>query len=351
MSKLPAKKQPIVSAVPSLTPTTAASTETPLPQKAIAVHSSIPYWDQENAFASVRQHPDKFETISMFWYYVNSDLDIATYEYAHEDESMISFAHEHKIKILALVTNLPDEEGSDWSSDRIREIITSDEQKTRHIEDLVQLVEEKGFDGINVDYEELDEDLKDDYSNFIRELVSELHKRGKIVGVAIHPKSGEDIPSEDNGSRAQDWVALGRYADQLYFMTHGEHWDTSAAGPLASIPGDSKVIAYAKKLHVPPQKIYLGIPLFAMRWESGKKEGKGLLYTDVEALIKKYSITPQWDNNAKVPYIRYSENGTSYEVWYENTRSVKEKIKFAEQNGLGGITYWRLGGEDPGIWK
>lgn len=322
------------------------------PQKhPLAIHSAIPYWEQEKAIASFKNNVEKYHSISMFWYYVNSDLEIAPYGDAYEDESIIAYAHEHNVKVLALITNLPDSAGSTWSSDRIKPLIATPQARSRHIEDLIALMDAKNFDGINIDYEELDANLKDEFSLFIKELSEALHKRDKLVGVALHPKSGEGIPIEDNGSRAQDWQALGKYADQLYIMSYGEHWDTSAAGPPASIPWDTKIVNYVKELQIPPQKIFLGIPLYGVRWEINKKEGKGFLYTEVQEIIQKNNVEPVFDSTARSPYVRYREDEKNYELWFENAQSVEAKLNLAKENDLGGITLWHIGGEDSEIWK
>lgn len=336
---------PVVTLGPLLT------TPTPFVKNTLAIHSAIPYWEQEKAVEVFKKNVDAYNSISLFWYYVNSDLEVAPYGAAREDESIISYAHEHNIKVLALITNLPDSEDSTWSSDRVRELIETKSARTKHIDELVKLMDEKNFDGINIDYEELDTDLKGEFSLFIKELSQTLHERGKLVGVALHPKSGERIPIEDNGSRAQDWQVLGQYADQLYIMAYGEHWNTSAAGPPASIPWDTKIIDYAKKLNMPLNKIFFGIPLYGVRWEVNKKDGKGYVYTEIEQLEQKYNVQPQWNTNSQSPYLRYTEDGTNYELWFENARSVQAKIDLVKKNGLGGITFWHIGGEDPAIWK
>lgn len=38
------------------------------------------------------------------------------------------------------------------------------------------------------------------------------------------------------------------------------------------------------------------------------------------------------------------------DVWFEDSVSVGEKAQAAKQHGLGGMSYWTLGGESPGFW-
>ena len=75
------------------------------------------------------------------------------------------------------------------------------------------------------------------------------------------------------------------------------------------------------------------------------------MYTEIDSLKKRLDVTEQWDTKSQSPYLRYSDDGTEYELWFENARSVTSKIKLVKENGLGGITFWHIGGEDPGIWE
>ena len=43
-------------------------------------------------------------------------------------------------------------------------------------------------------------------------------------------------------------------------------------------------------------------------------------------------------------YIEYTiEDGGHYKLWYENTRSVADKLQLARLFGVTGVSVWRLG--------
>ncbi len=336
---------------PMITTGTPMPTITPSTEKKVKMHATIPYWEQDKAIEVIKNNTSKFDYLSLFWYTLDENGQIVKYTDAFENDAIITYAKENDIKVMALITNLPDFDDSEWDSDSVRNVINNQQNRKDHIEDISALLDTKGFDGVNIDYEELDDDLRTEFSLFIQELSTELHKKNKLVSVAIHPKTTEYLPSEDNGSRAQDLIEIGRYVDHMYFMTYGEHWDTSAAGPVASIPWSTKIIEYAKSLNIPTQKIFLGTPLYAVRWQKGTRKGEGLLYEDVKVLEQQFAVMPTWNDEWKSPSLEYTENGRNYVVWFENARSVKEKLKLAEQSELGGITFWHIGGEDPEIWK
>ena len=315
--------------------------------------ASIPYWDQGAAFASFEKNANLFNFVTVFWYTLRRDGSIRKYTYAVEDAQIINFAHTNSVKVFGLIANLPDEdEGGSWDSERIDKVISTKSARSSHIADIVSLTQRMGFDGISIDYEELETYQKDSFTLFIKELASALHEKGKLLGVAIHPKSGEGKPQENNGSAAQDLVPISQAGDQLYFMTYGEHWDDSVAGPIASVSWVKNVINYAISIGVPREKIFMGVPLYGLDWpKNGSSYGtaKGLTYSEVAGLINQYKPTLIVDTAEGSAHFTYESSGQSHEVWFENYQTVLPKLEFAKSLGIS-ATFWRLGGEDPLVW-
>lgn len=314
----------------------------------LEVKGSVPYWDQENAFRSVQKNFSSLNYLNLFWYYLNDEGEIQKYQYAKEDTSIITFAHSNNIKVFATITNLPESERSNWDSKRVEKILNDPDLRKKHITDILEKLEDLKFDGIIIDYEEVDSSQKNRFSEFIQELKLALQTKNKLLALALHPKT-EANPGLGS---FQDWEDLSKSADQLNIMAYGEHYDEGSSGPIASIPWLKEIISYAQSLKIPSEKIYLGIPLYGYDWnKDNDKSATGLTYIDVLNLLNQQSVQEKWDEKSKSPYFTYEENGDSHEVWFENARSVKEKINLAKTAGLAGITFWRLGGEDPGIWE
>lgn len=308
------------------------------------VFASIPYWDQARATQVFKENIEVFDIVSVFWYNLTEDGAIAKYRYATEDKSLVDFAHENNVKVLALIANLP-EDGS-WDSARVDEVIGDEKRRKQHIEDILALVEEKDFDGVNIDYEFLRDRQKENFTEFIKELGDALHAKGKILAVAIHAQLPE------GPTRGQDMVAL-QAADILSFMTYDEHWDTSDPGPPASAQWVRDVLDYAVSLGVNPKKIFMGIPLYGYDWpREGDDWGKarGIEYDEVVRIANAYDADITFDPLAKTSYFQYEKNGVEHYVWFDNVSSVEEKLKIAKEFGVGGIFFWRQGREDVRIY-
>ncbi len=310
---------------------------------------SIPFWDQTAAFASYKKNAGLFKFISLFWYSLRADGSIRKYIYAAADKSIISYAHSHGTKVLLLVANLPDEdEGGDWDYKRVDKVISSETARQKHIVDLVALAKKLSVDGISIDYEALKAYQKDNFTTFIKELSEALHGKGKILSVALHAKIREGDPAYSNGSQAQDWGELSKYADQLHLMTYEEHWSSSSPGPSASVDWVRSILNYAITL-IPKEKLFAGVPLYGYDWpESGK--AAGLTYQDVLALIKKHRPTILWDEKSKSHYFIYKTAGATHTVWYEDADSFTAKLALFKELGIYNLEFWRLGHEDPNVW-
>lgn len=316
----------------------------PTPKKEpLVVKGSIPYWDQDNAFESFQKNVQSFNYVNLFWYFLTNDGMIQKYAYANEDKNIIDFANKNNVKVMAVITNLPEIEGTTWDSKRVERVINNRAKREKHISDILTKLELLNFNGVNIDYEEVDSSQKDNFSLFIKELADALHKKGKIVAVSLHP----DI------NTFQDWQLLAEYSDQLSIMAYNEHWDESDAGPIASYNWVKKIIENTQKLNIPPGKLFLGIPLYGYDWnKDNDRKARGLTFNDAKQLIADFDVEEKWDNNSRSPYFFYKDGGGDrHEVWFENSMSVKEKIQLAKQAGFKGITFWRLGGEDPTAWE
>lgn len=314
----------------------------------LKVRGSIPYWDQDAAVASFAANVEHFDSISLFWYYIAEDGEVIKYEDATEDTTVIDFAHAHGVKVSAVLTNLPEDSGTTWDSDRVVHILEDSESQKEHIQQLMSTVERLSFDGIAIDFEEVDNDQSNNFSEYIANVSKAAHEKGLFVGVALHPKLGF---VSDRNYMFQDWEEIAKYADELYIMAYGEHWDGGESGPIASIPWVGQIVRYAQSRKIPLSKFYLGIPLYGYDWiKNNDEEAVGLTDAQIKSLLTRFSIEPEWDETARAPHFSYEIDGYNHVVWYENIKSILEKAKLAKDAGFGGITFWRLGGEDSSLW-
>lgn len=319
------------------------------PPKHLTVVTGIPYWEQTRAFRAFQDHVREIDEVSLFWYFLAKDGTIKQYADAQDPTNIITFAHQHGVKVLALIANLPEEKGTTWDWERVRRATSTSTARQRHVKAIVGLVERHGYDGINIDYETLRQQQTSSFTAFIRELASALHRRGKLLKVAIQPRT------TNRYTNGQDWVAIARAVDQFSIMTYEEHWKESQPGPVASLPWVRRVLTFARSLGVPREKIWLGVPLYGYDWPQQPNgsfgTARGLEYEDVLALDRTYQVRSSFAFPTASPHFSYARDDQRHEVWYENNLSFTTKLILAREFQIGGITLWRLAGEDQRIWS
>jgi len=321
----------------------------------------IPYWDQDNAMRSVYENPQAVDGIGLFWYQLTPEGTVETYSGTREDHRIIEFAHENDIQVFALIANLQDQgqNTEEWDSNRVRRMITNTQRKEKHINDLVNLVVYNNFDGLALDYESLDADLRDDYTQFVQELSNTLHKEDKILEIAIHPKSSDDKNSEFFGAIAQDYQALSKYADKLHFMMYTEHTISSTPGPSSTVALIERVLNYTiGEEQVPPEKIVLGIGLFGTHWVTDNANEQNitgttadLTYQAIEKIARENQHELVRDQNTQSVMMTFVDQDGFNIIWLNDAESLKRRMEIAREYGVSGVSLWRLGGEDPNIWN
>lgn len=228
-----------------------------------------------------------------------------------------------------------------WSSEgraQLHELLSSAENRQRLIENLRVYALSQGCDGINIDMEGIPTADRDNFSLFMQELYQVLHEEGLTVSVAA--------PAKVAGSSWHagfDYSAMGDCVDYLIIMAYD--YSTSAPGASAPISWVEQVVSYART-YVPTEKIILGIGLYGRDWNVEKNTCTTVYQSTLDQLLaSSRSKVLGFDPNTFTPYIDYlDDNGSQHRVWYENRKSLDEKMAVALENNLPGVSFWRLSG-------
>lgn len=320
------------------------------------VYGWIPYWDGE-AVNSFYENSDKIDGIGLFWYKLTEDGQIQPYQETVEDLRIIEHAHERDIEVYALVANLPEEgeQAQDWDAVRVERVIANEEARSQHIEDLVNLVVYKNFDGLALDYENLEVSQRDNFSQFVEELAQRLHNNNKTLEIAIHPKTSDNQATQFEGAIAQDYTELAKHADGLHFMMYTQNGIHSSPAPPVTIDWTESVLDYAQQSGVPQEKIILGVGLFGTHWQIENNNFQGtssdLTFNQIQAEIQNIeNVNIVRDVRTQSVEATYQRDDLFHVVWYNDAQSIKKMQELARNHNLVGISLWRLGGEDENVW-
>ncbi len=314
----------------------------------LVIRGAIPYWDQAAGVESFADHAGQLNQLALFWYYIDADGKITKYQYAQEDSSILTLAHTHHIKVFFTLTNLGEQSGETWDSSRVEKVISDDSSRRQHIDDIMSVLNRLPFDGVNIDYEQVAANQRANFTTFMNQLAARLHQQHKQLSLALHPVTDRET---EQRYQFQDAKALSKSADFMQLMAYDQHESSSDPGPVASYQWVSKAIGYLKSKQVPMNKVLLGVPLYGYDWTEGSdSQAADVTYKSEQDLLVQHHTELKWDATAGSSYFTYDQDGETHQVWFEGTRSVQQKLQLARQSGVGGISFWHLGEEDPGIW-
>jgi len=314
----------------------------------------LPYWDEENAKRSFYENLKSFTHIATFNHWISESGEIRRYKDSYDERGIIELAHSESIAVLANLANLPDfSEGGDWDAKRVGEIIFDENRRREHIGEIVDLLNEQEYNGLVLDYEALGGEMRDSFTEFVHELAEALHTEGMTLGVAVHAKTSEFDPNEDNGSHAQDIVELSAAADQLYLMLFDQHNQPGTPGPVGSIEWMREVLDYmVVELPVDRSRFFVSLPLFGYKWNSCSGAIRGIEYNETQSVVDERKLLPKWsmsDGEWSLSYV--DESGCQHEIWYNDKQSIGEKIEILKEYGISNYSFWRIGQEDDRIWQ
>jgi spore germination protein YaaH len=311
------------------------------------VSGNLVFWDQSRGFDAIVANADVFSEISPFWYRVLADGRIAPYTTAsggtYEDPAILSFLRTRGILVIPTVANIIN---GVWDGAVVSKIIADPQLRAFNIGNLVNLAVATGYDGIDLDYENLRATDRAAFTAFVQQLATALHAEGKLLTVNVYAKTSE--PGTWDGPRAQDWLAIGQAADQVRIMTYEYSWATSPPGPISPVNWVNDVIAFAAT-QIPATKVMQGVPFYGYDWVGSR--GTDIVWNQAVALADQYAVPIQWDDASASPWFEYISGSTRHTVWFENGSSVDVKLGVAVANDIGGVTLWRLGGEDSQNWS
>ena len=304
----------------------------------------VPYWDQRRGFASVRRNLDLIDEVSPFWYSLDrrGRVVLADDENTTIDKATVRFLQRRGIRVLPTVTSL---RNGDWAPELVSGMLADPAAVDRHVRALSALTVDEGYDGIDLDYEDLRAADREPFTAFLRRLAGALHAEGKLLTTSVHPKVSDSGYDERNV--AQDYRAIGAAVDQVRVMTYDYSWETSPPGAVAPARWVEDVVAWTVT-QIPRDKVVLGAVLLGYDWVDGR--GSTVDHERAVAVARRYGAEIGRDRD-RAPWFRYrDDSGRTHEVWWEDARSAAIKLRLVSKYGLGGAFFWSLGREDPAVW-
>lgn len=303
-------------------------------------------WDYFSAYASAPQRSGKIEGVNVvsptFFSIQKGGKGNLLANVGTAGINYINWAHENGYKVWALVSN-------DSMKDTTSEILNDYKLREDLINNIITAVVTYNLDGINLDFENIYEADKDEFSRLVIELAPRLKELGKVFSVDVTAPDGSP-----DWSLCYDRNVIGEAADYIAFMAYDQNGISSPEE--GTTAGHDWVEVNIKKFlgqeEVPAEKIILGIPFYTRIWT----EKNGELDSSVVDMNDIYDNIPSdasivWDDNLKQNYAEYQKNGKTYKVWIEDEKSIRCKLELVNTYNLAGACYWEKDRETEETWE
>ncbi len=260
---------------------------------------------------------------------------------ALDDTFMVSMAKSYGTAPILTLT--PFGPTGQFSNYLISQVVNNEAAKQALIGNLSAQIQERGFEGVDIDFEYILPEDRISFADFVRDVRTAINDLGYPVSVALAPK----VSDSQTGLlyEGKDYGLLGEAADSVLLMTY--EWGYTYGPPMAVAPLNKvrQVVEYALT-KIPASKISLGIPNYGYDWTLPFVQGSSKATTigNVEAvqIAIANSAEIKFDETAQSPYFQYVSDGLPHEVWFEDVRSLSAKFGLVKEYGLRGMGYWQV---------
>lgn len=281
----------------------------------------------------LNKYSNSLSTISPFSYRVKEDGSL-------EEFNISQTILDTEIPKVMVIANIKEKGG--FSPNIAHEILSDKRKKSLLINNCVETMKKKNFQVLNIDFEYVNPEDKDLFTDFIVDMKAKLNESNRILSVALAPKTS----SFQKGQlyEAHDYQKIGNVADYIILMTY--EWGYTYGEPMAvsPLPQVKKVITYAKSV-IQKEKILMGIPNYGYDWTLPYKKGraaKSLSINEALDLAISEKVEIKHSKSSLTPYFNYVKDGSEHVVHFDDACSYKEKILLAIKEGIGGISIWTI---------
>ncbi|HYD93648.1 MAG TPA: glycosyl hydrolase family 18 protein [Candidatus Paceibacterota bacterium] len=368
------------------------------PEASFEVSGWMPYWTVAKGVRSARAHMESLDAVQPFVYAVQPDGSIKDLGGMTKStwKRLLREAKKEGVRVTPTVM------WSDGAS--IHTVLSDPTLRKKHIEAIVDIVEDRGYDGIDIDYEGKRAETRPYYSLFLKELDAALGS--KFLACTTEARTPLDslytvVPAKIE--YANDYVEINKYCDRVYLMTYDQQradikLNKARLGlpyyPVADPEWIRKVVNLAAQT-IDKDKIVLGIATYGREvqvtaspqsfsgynqlWsvngdypedtaddadvKPSRNAAGELSFTyipedssvSIPRSVKAPAGTPSGMETAARALAYANQTGRSVTfnlVWWSDAESVRQKTALAKELGLRGVSIFKIdGAEDKDIWK
>ncbi len=271
----------------------------------------------------------------------------------YDDSELIEIAKQFGVAPLMLITSLTFR--GERNPEIVYEILLNPDFQDNHARNMLKVMKEKGYYGVNITITHLNETNQKLYFDYLKRITSYLGKEGFPVFTTIDPNYIEE--EDELQFENIDYSDYNDVIRLLYFMKF--FWGTQYGPPMpvTSIKNISLYVDFIKQT-IEPEKIGIGFPMIGYDWTlpyiSYSSIGNAITIEAAIELARLRDATILFDEVSETPYFRYitqvGNEMVQHIVWFVDARTIEALVKLVMKNGLQGTGLWNIMSYIPQLW-
>ena len=284
-------------------------------------------WDPQALF-SLQNHIDQLNMVMPEWFFLDpKGGDTLVTQIDHDAYTLMKAQPGLRIVPMLSNVNLEKHDG-DFDGKLLNTVLVDPARRKKLIDNISEKLQKYDLQGINVDFEELQDNSVDAMHLFQRELYERLHKEAKLVT--------QDITAGNEDFHIPD---LNRYNDYLMLMAYDQHYSTSEPGELCDQRWIEKQLDEIAA-GIPEDKIVLCLAAYGYDWADGA-EGKVVTYQQALSEAKEYGASIDFGNDSYNCNFEYDDHKEIHHyVSFVDAGGTFNIMRFADEYGTAGTALW-----------
>jgi cellulose synthase/poly-beta-1,6-N-acetylglucosamine synthase-like glycosyltransferase/spore germination protein YaaH/peptidoglycan/xylan/chitin deacetylase (PgdA/CDA1 family) len=314
-------------------------------------------WTANTSLPDLDKYGDKLNTIFPEWFFIDTANHFRLQ--TRIDSAGLATMRTKGLRIMPILNNFnstkKDRAGKlnpDFDGTLLHGILNNPVKQKAFIQQVADTLSYYNLQGINIDFEELDEPTNVPLSNFQQHLYEALHAKNMMVTMDVAVKNDD-----------YDYKKLSDYNDYIILMAYHQYGTVeSGPGPVSAQKWIEEALDWTAS-RIESNKIILGVAGYGYDWttdDEGKKVVKELTYMEAINRAKLSNSTIDYDNDSYNLHFSYTDEHTddstkeqikvNHNVWFTDAATTFNVLRFSDEYATAGTALWRLGGEDSRIW-
>jgi spore germination protein len=308
--------------------------------------NAVPYINRE----TYRKTLPYLTYISVVNYTATDTGDIVSY---YDDEEFIQIAKDYSVMPLLFLTTLTLQGESNISA--AYELLLREDSQERLLNNLLIILREKGFFGINISIEYISEGNLPYIERAYSSMAARLKEEGFQVFVTINPNIS--VIDDELVFQRVDYTNLGIIADSITLMNYEWARNLNPPSPISSINQIELYLEYLGSAIV-PYMLSIGLATIGYDWElpfiAGISSVHALTHASAVALARNEGAVIQFDEISQTPYFVYSNSNNPFPVdhivWFIDARSIDALLRLVVEHDLKGTGIWNITVYNTQLW-